>query len=327
MSAEIHIATLADRSAWDQIQAISSVPSHGWSFASALVPTGIEPRLALLRDGQSTLVMPFFERQWKGTIDICTLQSVSGACVTGAAPRLLSAWREHARCCGWIAGFIQVRPGDDLAGVAEASDGNAVFMLDLGGADLLAGASTIIRRKVRRNDVQGLTVTFDRVSLARDLCEIYPDAMRRTGATAAYRLPPESLRRIAQSPDHLVLGAVRDGTLLGVMVFLVCGERAEYHINASIAKGRDASAWLIWQALRALKERGVRQLNLGGGAKPGDGLYDFKAKFGGTAMSLRYVKQIYDAEAYDRLCREEETSSEESWFPAYRARHGRLPFV
>jgi lipid II:glycine glycyltransferase (peptidoglycan interpeptide bridge formation enzyme) len=111
------------------------------------------------------------------------------------------------------------------------------------------------------------------------------------------------------------------------MVFLVCGERAEYHINASIAKGRDASAWLIWQALRALKERGVRQLNLGGGAKPGDGLYDFKAKFGGTAMRLRYVKQIYDAEAYDRLCREEETSSEESWFPAYRARHGRLPFV
>ena len=105
------------------------------------MPTGVEPRLALLRDGGSELVIPFFERQWKDAIDICTLLSVPGARVTGAAPHLLSAWREHARSRGWIAGFIQFEPESDLAGVAEASDGNTVFMLDLAGADPLAGVS------------------------------------------------------------------------------------------------------------------------------------------------------------------------------------------
>ena len=169
----------------------------------------------------------------------------------------------------------------------------------------------------------GVRLVEDREKLVGLISLLYGATMKRTGAASAYRLADATLRAMAGSREHLVLGAECGGEVIAIMVFPVSGERAEYHICASTVQGRDATAWLMWQAIVRLKAMGVRQLNLGGGVRPGDGLYDFKLKFGAVPKLLHQVKQIYDAVAYENFCRAERTSADERWFPAYRARAAR----
>ena len=325
MMCDIQVASLRDRGLWDSIQALSSIPSHGFSFASALASPGVDPKIALVRDGSSALVIPFFEREWLGRFDIATLLSVSGAWMNRPSPHLVEAWRSYAVSRRWVAGFLQFEPETDMTGLPDVQDGNVVLLLDVSPNDPLDRVSAIIRRKIRRADAIGMTLIEDRDILAAHLHPLYSGTLERTGASSAYRMAEAGLRNMALSRSHLVLGAAIGGEVIAIMVFPVSGARAEYHIGASTAQGRDATAWLMWQAILRLKATGVNTLNLGGGVRPGDGLHDFKLKFGAVPRPLHHVKQIYDAEAYEAFCRAEHVAPDERWFPAYRARSAREP--
>jgi hypothetical protein len=112
------------------------------------------------------------------------------------------------------------------------------------------------------------------------------------------------------------LGAQIGDSIEAVSLFSLAGDQAEYHINASSESGRDSAAWLIWNAITLLRDRGVNVLNLGGGARPGDGVYQFKRRFGAVPRELRAVCQIYDLDKYNELSEGAAGSGE--WFPAYR---------
>jgi hypothetical protein len=71
--------------------------------------------------------------------------------------------------------------------------------------------------------------------------------------------------------------------------------------------------------MHELRARGVTELNLTGGMKPGDGLYRFKQGFHGTAVPRQAVHQVYDPFKYQELCRQAGVATEAGWFPAYRA--------
>ena len=323
MTATIQIAALDDSALWNDIQRESSIPSHGWSFNMALSLSGMTPKLACVRDGASALILAFYERSWQGRVDICTILSVSGARMIAPDPGLLQFWAEFARSRRWVEGFLQFEPETDVTGIAGAEDGNVVMLLDIGCPDPWVGIAAKSRYKIRRMDAMGVRLVEDREKLVGLISLLYGATMKRTGAASAYRLADATLRAMAGSREHLVLGAECGGEVIAIMVFPVSGERAEYHICASTVQGRDATAWLMWQAIVRLKAMGVRQLNLGGGVRPGDGLYDFKLKFGAVPKLLHQVKQIYDAVAYENFCRAERTSADERWFPAYRARAAR----
>jgi hypothetical protein len=77
--------------------------------------------------------------------------------------------------------------------------------------------------------------------------------------------------------------------------------------------------WLIAKTVDRLRETGVATLNLGGGVRPGDGLFQFKQKFGVADIPLAAVHQIYDHEKYADLVRQT-GAGETNWFPAYRMR-------
>jgi hypothetical protein len=73
------------------------------------------------------------------------------------------------------------------------------------------------------------------------------------------------------------------------MMFLVHGEAATYQVGWLGEAGRDASAHnlLLWHAIRALRERGVRTLDLGGvDTARGAGLARFKIGTGGEVVTL-----------------------------------------
>lgn len=195
---------------------------------------------------------------------------------------------------------------------------NEVLLLELQG-DVLAGASDSIRQKIKLGQRLAVALVDDRAQLARSLQALHPLTVRRTQASALYHFSAESLARWVADEDTVVLGARLDGSIEAVSLFSVAGGHAEYHLNASSERGRDLAAWLLWQAIRRLRERGVGMLNLGGGAKPGDGVHQFKRRLGAAPAPLRAARQIYDLRRYRELCAAAGVEPAASRFPAYHA--------
>jgi hypothetical protein len=319
MHPHIRIVSLDDRHSWHTIQSRSGLGSHSWEFNQALSCSGIVPKLALVETEDNSLIFPFYERSWSNHVDICTTLSVSGAVMRPVARSdLLSAWAEFGAANGWVAGYLQFEPETSMCGIADAAPGNQIFLLDISRTDLLAGASSEIRRKIRRAKKLGVNLVEDRRALAKALQRLYPVTMARSGALAHYLFSSRTLELWTLDPGSLVIGAASGSEIEALSIFPYLGERAEYYITASSTEGRGLTAWLLWQGILRLQELGVRTLNLGGGVRPQDGLYQFKEKFGGRMAPLHAVRQIYQPGTYQRLCREANVPVGTTWFPAYR---------
>lgn len=320
MKVAIEVASLGDRQLWNAIHSRSQIASHSWTFSQALSYSGITPQLASIEIDGSVLILPFYERRWGDHVDICTILSVSGAVIRPAIrPDLLSVWAQFSTTKGWVAGYLQFEPETDLMGMAGSAPGNRVFLLDLSECDLLARASAIVRRKVRRAEKLGVRVVEDRQALAEAMQHLYPLTMARSGASAHYQFSGATLACWTLDPGAIAIGAASDSQIEAVAVFPFVGERAEYHVGVADNDSREMTAWLLWQGMIRLRNAGVKSLNLGGGVRPGDGLYRFKEWFGGRSASLHVVRQIYQPEAYDRLRLAAGVPADTTWFPAYRA--------
>jgi hypothetical protein len=319
---DVEIVPLEDRGRWVVEHRNGGLPSQSWHYAWALSASNVAPSLAVVRTGGARLLLPFCLREWRGSIDIATLIGASGAVIVPDSAAPLALWQEYAAAQGWVAGYIQLSTSVDLADqriAGELVELNEWFVLDLERDDLFANFADLVRRKVKRCSRADTVLIEDRGSLARSLQRLFPLAMDRVGARPHWRFSPETLERWATDPSSIVLGAQRDGAIEAVSIFVVAGDQAEFHINGCSEEGRDFAAWLIWQGIVRLKARGVRRLHLGGGVTFGDGLYQFKRRFGGTPKKLRAVRQIYDRPRYLELCRAAGVALTHSWFPAYRA--------
>lgn len=319
----VTIFSLRQRDRWTAVHADGGLPSQSWDYAWGLSAAGVDAKLAVVRAAGALMLLPFVERDWMGTTDIATILGYSGASITpnSAAPLLL--WQEYAAAQGWVAGYIQLAVETDLANQAAAGrvvTNNAVFLLDLTSAPDLNSFSSAIRRKIRQVEKsQTVLVEDDRAALIEALVRLYPDSMRRRGAAPQFLFPAETLERWATSPGAMMLGAKLGDAIEAVYLCLVAGAWAEFHLFASTEAGRGLAAWLIWQGLPRLRDRGAATLNLTGGMRPGDGLFRFKQGFHGRETPRRAVHQIYDPVKYGELCRLAGANSDDAWFPAYRA--------
>jgi lipid II:glycine glycyltransferase (peptidoglycan interpeptide bridge formation enzyme) len=147
----------------------------------------------------------------------------------------------------------------------------------------------------------------------------YPEFMASRGAASVYDLTPESLRLLCESEDTLLVGAQRDGELCAAALFGFTRYLGDYLFGISNVYGRGFSAALIWDAALDLRRRGVPFLNLGGGVVEGDGVAEFKRRFGADEMPLMSVKEIYLRDVYRQLCERADVDPDDGrYFPAYR---------
>lgn len=75
---------------------------------------------------------------------------------------------------------------------------------------------------------------------------------------------------------------------VGAMLFLLHGSSATYHIGWASEEGKSKNVHnlLLWEAMTALKKRGIRWLDLGGVSDDSAGLKRFKLGTGGDVRSL-----------------------------------------
>jgi hypothetical protein len=323
MAHDLRIVGLDERDRWEAEHRIDGLPSQSWAYAWALRGSGIEPKLAVVSALGARMLLPFFEREWLETTDVATIQALSGASIKPTSSAPLALWREYAASQGWVTGYIQLALSTDLGELLPNDQpvaANAVFLLDLNTSDPLRSVSEIVRRKIRKAADLGAEIVDDRSELAECIRRLYPATMERVGARPQYDVQASSLDRWVRDPTSIVLGARLGDSVEAVSVFCAAGPHAEYNINASSPIGRQLAAWLIWNAVERLRGCGVETLNLGGGFRPGDGVYRFKERFHGQLRPLVALHQIYNRELYDELCRGASVDSigPSDWFPPYR---------
>jgi lipid II:glycine glycyltransferase (peptidoglycan interpeptide bridge formation enzyme) len=76
---------------------------------------------------------------------------------------------------------------------------------------------------------------------------------------------------------------------IAAMMFLIHGEAATYQVGWTSDKGRDMHSHnlILWKGIEALKERGIRMLDLGGvNTIRSAGIARFKMSTGGQVLTL-----------------------------------------
>lgn len=301
--------------------------AHTWDYCRALWhSTGQDTYLYRIEDSGRVAVCPFVERRaFSGDLDICTPYGFSGFTGNGCSDGFLEHWRAFAARRGYVCGYIGLNPvfeRDCFVCVADYSRDNEVFVVDLRRPreTLYRNLSRTIKARLKTWPERGARLVFDKPRLIETFVELHPTFMRSVEASSVYRFAPRTLDSILGHNDVLVIGAERAGVVEAISVFACTPDCADYLFNVSVPEGREHAAALLWEAFQQLSARAIPVLNLGGGVRPGDGLSGFKAWFGGTRMALGCLKQVYDGDAYARLCNAAGVCATDrmGYFPPYR---------
>lgn len=311
---------LNDPEAWARAAA-DGLPSHSWHYAAGLACYGLDPRLAIVQAQGARLILPYQLRRWDGFADVATLPGLSGALVLPAmadARPLLALWRAHAQAQGWVSGYLQLSPRNpDL--IAPEADRiaahNALFEFDLTTWNFERHIRKKVRWALRVGEREGARLVTEGAALQQAVLRLYPQAMKRLGGEI---FPEETLRAWFQDPAIRLFGAEIEGRIEAVELCRQRGDQAELHLAGSSQRGRGLHGWLIWQMAEWFRDRGVRDFNIGGYGREGDGLHEMKRRLGTLERPMRALRQVYDPAAYARLCAKAGADSDQSYFPAYR---------
>jgi len=157
-----------------------------------------------------------------------------------------------------------------------------------------------------------------------DWIRLYDILIRRHEITGISAFSNKSFERLFQVPGLVGLRAVRNSETVGMILWILQGETAYYHLGAYNDEGyrSGASFALFWSALEFFASQGFRWVNLGAGAgikeEPGDGLARFKQGWANTTRPVYFCGKIFDHKTYIELATARGVLASE-YFPLYRA--------
>ena len=310
-------------------RALEHVPhafAHTWGSCRAMqITSGFHTYLYHLKDGAASVVCPLAERPVDGNADLVTPYGFSGFAASGPCPDFARRWtrfvREHGYVCGYIGLNPLFRSATDL-GFEEPPAYNSVYVIDLtrSEADLYAALNTSRKQQINAWSATGAPIIADRKPLVAFFLQTYPDFVRRIGASRTYEFTADTLRSLLTLENVLLVGAGTAGAVQAVTAVGYTPHVADYLFNVSVPEGRHLATVLLWDVVRRLKTLRVPVLNLGGGVRPGDGVAQFKERFGARQLPLRSLKQVYAPELYAAFCRRvgADPTDTGGYFPAYR---------
>ena len=323
---DARLVPLTDRRSWDLVLAgLPHTWAHTWDHCHAFAASSrLETSLYVWTSGAGSVAFPVAVRPFREHWDVTTPYGFAGPVGRGDGRGWLEDWRAFARRRQWVCGYVALNPvlpwpeddaGDELVDVHEG------YLLDLvrPPEELLAGLSAARRREVLRPLPPGHTPVDDRGAVFAFLVARSPGFFRERSAGAAYDLAPDTWHRLAACPDVLLQAVAHEGAVVAVAVFGRTRYAAEHLFTVSTAGYEHLSAALVWRGVRELVDLGVPSLHLGGGIRPGDGVAEFKRRFGARVVPLRALRQVFRPDAFDALCSAgSPQDGRPAYFPPYR---------
>lgn len=329
MAEPVHeLIPLEQRDRWQAALAdLPRGPAHSWEFTTAMRATSaVSTYLYRYVRDDAVVVCPLAERAIGEYVDVTTPLGFNGFAGSRRHEQFAADWRAFATAQGWICGYVGLHPVFCDGGGFPVEDmyvHNQLYLLDLRlpEAELIGRLSRNRRRQLHDWSAVREGLVVDRDALTAFLVATYADFFARRGGGPATRLAAETLTGIASMPNSLLVGAAGASGIDAVLVVAYTSHCADAVFSVSLPGGERHAAHLNWYAIERLRELGVPVFNMGGGLQPSDDIAEFKRRFGALEWPLRSIRQVYDADAYRRLCRDRGLDPEaprSGYFPAYR---------
>ncbi len=293
-----------DLAQWDEAHArVGGALQQDWAYGTSMQAIGVPVlRARVLRDGEPIAQAQFIGRRLGplATVALCSrgplwLQPLTGAEKAQAYQALrqsLPLWRPRF---AFFSPDEALQPDLGLPRWRRVITGYATVMLDLAPAldDLRAGLEGRWRNRLVAAENAGLAVQRVGANPAqyRWLLEQENQQREQRGFQG---LPVGFMDHYIQSRKSpartvLTLRADQGRDRVAAMMFLLHGSVATYQVGWSDDTGRALNAHnlLLWHAMDALKQRGIRHLDLGGvNTARSAGIARFKLGTGGRPLIL-----------------------------------------
>lgn len=147
---------------------------------------------------------------------------------------------------------------------------------------------------------------------------LYAELVRRHQIGPRRLVPRESMRRLFEMRDVVLMLALRQGEPVGGTVAVAQGDTLYSHLAAFTPDGYrcGASYALDWEAMHAMRGH-ADWIDWGGGSSHSPGLWSYKAGLGQYRRTTWLLGAVLDPAAYARACAG--VRAVDGYFPAYRA--------
>lgn len=323
---------LGDKRLWDDATAgTPHVPAHNHDQVAAFQASSRDPHfLYVCRNdlGEVEVVCPVALRE-DSAPDLYTPYGLGGFASRRPLPWFSAEWSAFAERSGWITSYVAQNPllVTDLGFPPDAlRPAGDLFIVDLrpGLDDVRRSMSRGRRAALARWDLSPAPVTTDRSRILDFVRREAGGHFGRRSARDTYFFERETWERLLSSPSVIAMAA-EDGTGLSACCIVGTTARcADFLFGISRPGGESYSAPLIWEAMKDLHAAGVHTLNLGGGVRDGDGVAEFKRRFGAERTPMTALQLVHDPARYARLCQETGAPAADSsgFFPPYRREQG-----
>lgn len=318
---------LSDPDGWDEaLMGIGHAFAHRHDNCAAFSLSQAEPAFlysAVAPGGR--VAVPLALRSKAGHKDLVSPYGFSGFAGSGRIDGFEELFTAFARAQGWVCGFIAQHPKVTLSYFDQEAECDCNRLTRLAYViDLSVSEEEMVRRlsQNRRRQMRGWSrsdLSFDRDEILAFILANRKAFYAARSASTVYDFADATWRALAASPNTLLIGRRLEGRIVAGSVFAWQGEIGDYLFNISVPEGQPASAQLIWEAAVRMKAAGITSLNLGGGIAEGDGVAQFKQRFGPQRLPLLALQQVYCKEVFCSLCQSAKVPAEigQGFFPPY----------
>jgi hypothetical protein len=327
---KFQLIALDNRDIWqEELCSIAHSYYHTWEYAYAFFhrePNKVKLLVISGDKGKLVCCLSFREKR-SGSLDIYTPYGFGGIileCSQGNESLFYDAWLTFAKQHDFVTAYIQQHPllTDCSKWGSDIYDHHRVYEIDLRlpidelWKNLQKGHRYEVNKLLKSTSVQ---ISSDKESLSELIMPLYQSTIERVGASNTYNFSEQTLQFLCETTQCLMFGASIQGKIEAIIIVVYNGEIAEYFLSATSNEGRIYTRLLLWEAIKALKKKGIHSINLGGGLKTDDSLDAFKRRFGGKHHTLKVIKQVINENKYNELCTDFGCSAEydNKYFPPY----------
>jgi len=323
----IHSLIPSDSAEWDQaLEGISHSFAHTRQSCLAMsLTTGYKTFLYVFEKDNVRIICPLAEREFKSYTDIVTPYGFSGFTGNGAHPDFLKYRDEFTKEKNYVCGYISQNPLFTKTEYFHAEDSYSntnLYFLDLRQSltELYDNLDTNRKRIIKNFRKAEAGFTYDKTALTEFFISNYYNFLKSINASEASYFKPETLEYICGLENVYMTGAVENDKIVSVYIFAHTEYSADCLFNVPLPEGRKYAPTLLWAGLKYYKSKKIPVMNLGGGLREDDSIAMSKERFGAYKLPFVNLKQVYNTNLYEKLCREVNTDPDDKkgYFPAYR---------
>jgi hypothetical protein len=308
----------------DALKGIRHSFAHTWDNCYAMsLTTSHRTFLYRYENNSVTIVCPVAEREFEGKTDIVTPYGFSGFAGNADCPEFAEEWKKFAASKGYVCGYISINPAFENSTYFDISDAfgsTSLYYIDLDRSltDIFESLDSNRRRQIKHYRRSESSFIYDRVALTEFFKGNYYDFLDRYGMSRANYFSIETLEYLCSLENVFMAGTSGSEGINSVYIFAHTPFEGLCMFNVAKPEAKDATPLLLWCGLKYFRSKKIPLMNLGGGSADDDNVAQSKKRYGAYSLPFRSLKQVYDRQTYEELCRKAGAVDGGRYFPAYR---------